>query len=88
MLCVESGEGGQERRVDVEDPVGKLADEAPAEDAHEAREADELNVNVAQLGDQLAIVNLPIETKRRRQRDCFQSPLLSGCAKARGAGVV
>src|SRR3954470_4056508 len=39
----EAGEGGQQRRVDVDDPPREAADEGRAEDLHEAREHDQLD---------------------------------------------
>ena len=56
MLGVETGEGGEKRRVNVEDTVGEGRDEGWRDDAHVAGEADEIDVVVVKLGDHLGVV--------------------------------
>ena len=56
LLRVEAGEGREQRGVDVEDAVGEGADEVRREQAHVAGEADELDVMLAESGDDVGIV--------------------------------
>ena len=42
-LRVETGEGRQQRRMDVEDGIGKRVDERGPEQSHEAGETDQPN---------------------------------------------
>ena len=61
-LGFEAGEGGKERRVNVEDAVGEGGDEIRREEAHVAGEADEVNFVLVEDGDDLAIVGFSLET--------------------------
>ena len=56
VLGVEAGEGGEQRRVDVEDAVGEGCGEGWRDDAHVSGEADEVDVVVVELGDHLGVV--------------------------------
>jgi len=47
-LSVQTGEGRQERRMDVDDRVGEGANEDRREQAVESREADELDLALPQ----------------------------------------
>ena len=47
-LSVQSGEGGQQRRVDVEDAPTKGFDEVRAEQPHVTSETDEIDIGFAQ----------------------------------------
>ena len=48
-LGVEPGKRGKQRRVDVEDAVGKRVDERRPEQAHEPGQADQIDATLAQL---------------------------------------
>ena len=50
-LGVEAGERRQQRRVDVEKPVGELADEVCRKQAHVAGEADEVDAEFFEQGE-------------------------------------
>ena len=50
-LGFEAGEGGEQRRVDVEDAVGKRGDKGGGNEAHVAGEADEVDVVVEERFD-------------------------------------
>ena len=56
LLRVEPGKGGQQRGVDVQDAVGEGLDELRREQAHVSGEADEVDVVLAQAGDDFRIV--------------------------------
>ncbi len=58
VLRLEPGEGGQQRRVDVQDGVGKGGDEHRAEKAHEAGQAHEADITGPKFLDEPAIVVL------------------------------
>ena len=56
LLGVETGERGQQRRMDIEDAVGEGGDEAGREQAHVTGEADEVDVVSADAGNQVGVV--------------------------------
>ena len=61
MLRVQPRKGGQQRRMDIQNALGKFADEMAAQDPHVARQADQIHTASPQFVDQLAIVHFPIE---------------------------
>src|SRR5580704_1310698 len=61
MLGVEAGERRQQRRVNVENAVGKLADETSAQQPHESGEADEIHLPLLQFLQQQPVVNFAIQ---------------------------
>ena len=60
-LRFEAGEGGEERRVNVEDAIGEARDEKRGEEAHVAGEADEIDLVLVEDGDDLAVVGFAFE---------------------------
>src|SRR5258707_1439646 len=58
LLRFEAGEGRQERRVNIEDALGKGGYEEGGEKAHVAGEADEINFVFVEYGGDLAVVGL------------------------------
>lgn len=56
LLSVETWEGGKQRRMDVEDAVGKGCDEGRREQAHVSSEADKVDVVLAEAGDEVGVV--------------------------------
>ena len=58
VLGVESGEGGQERGVDIDDAVGVGLDESGRDDAHVACEADEVDLVLVKAGDELGVLGV------------------------------
>ena len=57
LLSVEAGEGGQQRRVDIEDAVGEGGNELGREQAHIAGEDDEVDAVVAEGGGDVGVVD-------------------------------
>ena len=58
LLGVETGEGGQQRRMDVEDALRKGSDEGGGKDAHVAGEDDPVDAGGAEVGDHVGVVEL------------------------------
>jgi len=61
LLRFEAGEGRQERRVNIEDALGKGGYEEGGEKAHVAGEADEINFVFVEYGGDLAVVGFAFE---------------------------
>jgi len=61
LLRFEAGEGRQERRVNIEDALGKGGYEEGGEKAHIASEADEINFVFVEYGGDLAVVGFAFE---------------------------
>src|SRR6266436_5830234 len=61
LLRFEAGEGRQERRVNIEDALGKGGYEEGGEKAHVAGEADEINFVFVENGGDLAVVGFAFE---------------------------
>ena len=57
VLGVESGEGGEQRGVDVEDAVGEGSHELRRYDAHVSSEADEVDTVLLEACDHLGVVD-------------------------------
>jgi hypothetical protein len=82
----QTGKGGQKRGVDVDDAVGKSAEEFAFEDAHEAGEHDEINLGILEHGDE-ALFGLFVEFGAEfagRDVECFE--FVSAC-QLENAGV-
>ena len=58
LLRFESGKRGQQRRMDVENPLRKLLHEPRREQAHVSREADQIHIVLLERGDDFAVVFL------------------------------
>jgi len=56
LLCIEAGEGRQQRGMDVENAIGKGGDELRREQAHVAGEADEIDLAGAKGSDHVVVV--------------------------------
>ena len=54
-LGVETWEAGEQAGVDVEDAIGEGGDEGRRDEAHVAGEADEVDVGLAEAGDELFV---------------------------------
>ena len=55
-LGVEAGEGGKQRGVDVEDALGEGGDEGRREQAHVSGQADEIDLMLAEAGDDVGVM--------------------------------
>jgi hypothetical protein len=64
VLGVETGEGRQQRRMDIQDALGKLAHEVSRQQAHEARQADQVHLPPAQFGHHHAVVHFAVQPFR------------------------
>ena len=86
VLGFEAREGGEERRVDVEDAGGERRDEEGREKAHVAGETDELDVGLVKSGGNLAIEGFAFEALRRH--DFGGNAALVGFFDAGGAFAI
>ena len=82
VLRVEPRKGRQQRRMDVQNALRKLAHEMRAEQAHEAGQAHQVDVVLAQFRDQQAIVDFAIEALGRNG-DGVQAALAGDLQAAR-----
>lgn len=65
VLGVESGEGGKQRRMDVQDLVRKLRNEATGEKAHVTGETDEVDLVLVKQGGNLGVEFGAVHSRRR-----------------------
>ena len=67
FLCLRARERRQERWVDVQDAVAKLAHEIRAQHAHETCQAHHLDLALLQHGHQLAVIRFALFALGRNQ---------------------
>src|SRR2546427_5412649 len=64
-LRFEAGEGGKQRRMNIQDAIGKFGDKKRRQQAHVTGEADEVDFVLVQNSGDLAVVDFPFQTLRR-----------------------
>ena len=63
-LRFEAGKGGQQRGMNIQDAIRKGGDEIRREQAHVAREADEVHILFVQRGDDQLVIGFALEALR------------------------
>jgi hypothetical protein len=86
MLRVKTGESGQKRRVNVQDPLRECVYELGTEQSEKASEANQIHLVTPKFVDQHPVVNSPIEPFRR-QAYRVQAPLRSNLKTCRRLAV-
>src|SRR5665647_417181 len=87
LLDVEAGEGGQERRVDVDDAVLQSVAQRGRQDPHVAGEADEIDASALDLADDGPVVALARSEELGIEEERLEAPL-PGPEETRGVGLV
>src|SRR6185437_7474312 len=86
VLRVETGEGGQERGVNVQDAVGELADEGGAEQPHESGQTDQIDRVLAEGIDDRTVVDFAVEPAGRQANG--RKAAFACAGEAGGVGAV
>ena len=74
-LRVQAGKSREQRRMDIEHPAGKRVQEWSTDQAHEPREAHQINLTRLKDADDRSVVGLPVRVFTRCDNDGLDSSI-------------